>query len=236
MITINVMLFLAMLESAVVFLILWLWWFFKNRKLERQIVALQAQTKPELSSESAPDAQDYIIQELGTTHAQLGVQSETSPELSTAPLTLRAAYLDLEREFAQSQERDSEFWEGARERLTVLLEEFTPPAPAPVAAEPAESINELFAEPDDEVSDDAGTQEHEPQRVKQLIETHVTTITELKDVIEAMVGGQERGPEVVDRVEKLGRASRELAMCVSILEDDNNMLRDRLTKAGILAE
>jgi len=232
MIRIHVLLLLAVLEVAAVFVGLWLWWFFKSRKQAQQIATMGPQTM----LEAAPDAESYIMQELATTHEQMGVQSDTTPELSTAPLTLRAAYLDLEREFAQGQERDSEFWEGARQRLAALLEEFTPAAPvAEVSAEPDEDI---FAEPGGTASaaPEATGEVNEAQRVKQLMESQVSTITELKDVLAAMVGAQERGPEVIEKVDKLGRASRELAMCVSILEDDNNHLRDRLTKAGILVD
>jgi len=233
MIHIHVMLFLATLEVAVVFVILWVWWFFKSRKQTQQIAVLQSQMQTQTQPGAAPDAGDYIVQELGATHTQLGVQSETAPELSTVPLTLRAAYLDLEREFTQSQERDTEFWEGAREKLTALLEEFTPttaPAVAPAVAE-----EEMLAVP---VADASGSAVDvvDAQHVRQLMDKQAYTISELKDALTLMVGDQENGPEVIERVDKLGRASRELAMCVSILEDDNNLLRERLLKAGIIAD
>lgn len=238
MIRINVMLFLAVLELAAVFIGLWLWWFFKSRKQTQQIAVLQAQTKPEsasatVSATEAYDAGSYIIQELGTTHTQLGVQSETAPELSTVPLTLRAAYLDLEREFAQGQERDAEFWDLARERLAALLEEFAP------AAAPAVPEDEMLAVPEEELLAAPGApaiDTVDSQHVKQLMDKQASTITELKDALTAMVGDQENGPEVIEKVDKLGRASRELAMCVSILEEDNNSLRERLLKAGIIAD
>ena len=231
---INVMLFLAVLELAVVFMVMWVWWFLKSRKQAQQIAALQSVAKPADTPDATPAAptterDDYILQELAATHTQLGVQSEAAPELSTIPLTLRAAYLDLEREFAQSQERDPDFWENARERLAALIEEFAP------ATAPAVPEDEMLVAPETDASG-AAVDVVDAQHVKKLVDKQASTITELKDALTLMVGDQENGPEIIERVDKLGRATRELSMCVAILEDDNNLLRERLLSAGIIAD
>lgn len=219
MIRVHALVFVTLLELLVVFAALWLLWFFKARTLNRRLAALHAMPADEPAGQSEGA---YFTKELVATRAQIDMLAKDGPDVPLSGLLLRAAYLDLEREFAQGRQRDATFWTDVQERINALRIAHAPPAPA------SDQVGEQ--------ADGDGSAGDDPQRVKHLLDAQVSTINELKEALAALLGQHGHGAEMIEQVDKLGRTNREMALCVSILEDDNNFLRDKLKAAGIELE
>ncbi len=164
----------------------------------------------------------YFTKELVATRAQIDILAKDGPDVPLAGLLLRAAYLDLERDFAQGRQHDPAFWTNVQERVDALRIAHAPPAPV--------------ADPAGEQAVGGDREGNDSQSAKNLIDAQVSTINELKEALAALLGEHGHGAEMIDQVDKLGRTNREMALCVSILEDDNSFLRDKLKQAGIEME
>ncbi len=218
MIRIHALLFVAVLELCVIFAALWLGWFFKARTLTRrlEVLHIHQSAPPAVAGDGA-----YFTAELVATRAQIDAEVSADPAVPQAPLELRAAYLELERVFAQGQRRDAVFWDQVRQQLGALLEAH---APVPAIADAID--DESSAAPPAE--DGENTLEEQPQ-----VGTQASVLEEFKNALAALLEDQHQNPEMRVHADKLIRCSRELAMCLSVLEDDNGFLREKLKAAGI---
>jgi hypothetical protein len=215
MVHIHVLLLMSLLELLVVFAALWVVWFVKLRALRRHMTGRSSVAAP---PEIGHGAATYLSEEFIATRAYLDTGADDEDAAPSAALVLRAAYLEVEREFAEHGLRDAAFWDALEARLGVL------PLPSATPASAPETTPALIDTED--ASDD-------PQRFQRLIDAQVSTIGDLKEALAALLGEGEAGTDMLTQVDKLGRTNREMAMCVSILEDDNNFLRDKLKKAGV---
>lgn len=211
MLHIHALIFFTVLELLVVFAVLWAVWFFKARKLARQLGAAKARlTAPQTEANAAA----YFAAELQATQAQLDAQRETDPQISAVALSLRSAYLSLERELAQGKQRDADFWQRAQQEISALLTAHSP------TVESLANAGVALVEPADEA---------ESARVKQLFDAQIATISELKEALAAMMAEHPEGEALLGQLDAIGRANREMSMCVSILEDDNAFLRGQIS-------
>jgi hypothetical protein len=220
MIHVHALVFITLLELVVVFAALWLVWFFKVRTLMRRQEVLRSTSSDE---QAAHGDGAYFVKELVATRAQIDILAKDGPDVPLTGLKLRAAYLDIEREFAQGQQRDVAFWTNVQERVDAIRIEHAPVLP-PSAPATYQVIEQVDAD---------ATEAGDPQTVKHLIDTQVSTITELKEALSGVLGQNPRGAEIIAKVEKLGRTNREMSLCVLILEGDNSFLRDKLKEAGV---
>ena len=221
MLRIHALLLVSVLELCVIFAVLWLVWFFKARTLTRRLAALRMHQSapPAVAGDGA-----YFTAELVATRAQIDAGANADPAVPQAPLALRAAYLELERVFAQGQQRDAAFWDQMRQQLGALLD-----AQMPATSDATDESPDAPPVNNDE--------NNEPiLGDKPQVVTQAAVLGEFKNALGALLADQQQNPEMRVHADKLMRCSRELAMCMSILEDDNSFLREKLIAAGILQE
>jgi hypothetical protein len=221
MIRVHALVFVTLLELIVVFAALWLVWFFKVRTLNRRLAALRSTSSDEQAGHGEGA---YFAKELVATRAQIDILAKDGPDVPLTGLTLRAAYLDLEREFAQGRQRDAAFWTNVQERVDALRI-----APAPATSDAADDSPD--APPINNDENNEPILEDKPRAV-----TQAAVLEEFKNALGALLADQQQNPEMRVHADKLMRCSRELAMCMSILEDDNSFLREKLIAAGILQD
>jgi hypothetical protein len=225
MIHVHVLVFISLLEMVVVFAALWLVWFFKVRTLNRRQEALRSASSDE---PSAHGDGAYFVKELVATRAQIDIFAKDGPDVPLTALKLRAAYLDIEREFAQGQQRDVAFWDQMRQQLSALLEEY---APATSQITTSDAIAENLDEPSTADDENDGSPDDKPQPG-----TQASVLEEFRNALGALLADQQQNPDMRVHADRLMRCSRELAMCLSVLEDDNGYLREKLKSAGIMHE
>lgn len=213
MLHIHALIFFTVLELLLVFALLWIMWFYKARRLTRQLETAETRlTEPRTEANAAA----YFAAELQATEARLDHQRDMDSHADTTALALRAAYLSLERELAQGQQRDEDFWQRAQHGSAALLAARTSPPPAePEPEEPAPAA----ANPADAV---------EAARVKQLFDAQIATISELKEALASMMAEHPEWQTLLGQLDTISRTNREMSLCVSILEDDNAFLRGQL--------
>ncbi len=222
MIRVHALVFVTLLELVVVFAALWLVWFFKVRTLNRRLAALRSAPSDE---QAAHGEGAYFAKEIVATRAQIDMLAKDGPDVPLTGLRLRVDYLGLEREFAQGRQRDGEFWIRVQEQVDALRLAHAPPAPLDSvatgsAAQPAE-----------------GDEADELQEDQQPVATRASVLEEFMTALAALLADQQQqSPEMRIHADRLMRCSRELAMCMSILEDDNTFLRDKIKEAGIELE
>jgi hypothetical protein len=218
MIRVHALVFVTLLELIVVFAALWLVWFFKVRTLNRRLAALRSTSSDEQAGHGEGA---YFAKELVATRAQIDILAKDGPDVPLTGLTLRAAYLDLERELAQGRQRDAAFWTSVQERVDALRI-----AHAPATSDATDDSPDALPINNDENNEPI--LEDKPRAV-----TQAAVLEEFKNALGALLADQQQNPEMRVHADKLMRCSRELAMCMSILEDDNSFLREKLIAAGI---
>ncbi len=218
MIRVHALVFVTLLELIVVFAALWLVWFFKVRTLNRRLAALRSTSSDEQAGHGEGA---YFAKELVATRAQIDILAKDGPDVPLTGLTLRAAYLDLERELAQGRQRDAAFWTSVQERVDALRI-----AHAPATSDATDDNPDAPPINNDEHNEPI--LEDKPRAV-----TQAAVLEEFKNALGALLADQQQNPEMRVHADKLMRCSRELAMCMSILEDDNSFLREKLIAAGI---
>jgi hypothetical protein len=218
MIRIHAFVFVALLELLVVFVALWLLWFFKARTLNRRLAALRSTAADEPVDHEAA----YFAKQLAATRAQIDLLAKGGPDVPLSGLRLRLDYLNLEHDFAQNRQRDAEFWIGVQERIDALRIAHAPSAPADTVAA---SVASQAAE---------GDEADDPQKDPPTAATRASVIEEFRTALAALLADQQQqSPEMLVHADRLMRCSRELAMCMSILEDDNTFLREQLKAAVV---
>ncbi len=226
MVHIHVLLLLTVLELCVIFAALWLGWVFKARTLTRRITALRLHQSatPDVQAATADGA--YFTAELVATRAQMDAETGTDPAAPPTPLALRAAYLELERVYAQGQQRDAAFWDQMRQQLGELLEAYTPVSSSSATTD---ATTETPDEPPAAEDENDAPLEDSPQPG-----TQASVLEEFRNALADLLADQQQNPEMRVHADRLMRCSRELAMCLSVLEDDNGYLREKLKDAGIM--
>lgn len=223
MIRVHALVFVTLLELIVVFAALWLGWFLKARTLNRRLAALRAMPAdaPADRGESA-----YFSNELIATRAHIDARTQEDPDAPLTGLMLRAAYLDIERDLAQGQQRDAAFWDRTLLQLGALLEAYAPAASQPDIPAVAENTDETAAADADSMDSPSPDDQAPPG-------TQASVLEEFRNALAELLADQQQNPEMRVHADRLMRCSRELAMCLSVLEDDNGFLREKLKEAGI---
>ena len=150
---------------------------------------------------AAPKASAYLDHELQQTRVRIKAAGDSAV---AAVLKLRADYLGLERECAERPNRDEDFWAALSERLSTLGKPARPATAAELVA--ARSVD-----------------------TRALIESTAKEIESLKDHVAKVVADPEQGSsELLKQIDRVGRVNRELADCVAVLEDENDLLRNQV--------
>ncbi|MHB8347657.1 MAG: hypothetical protein ACYDHM_10840 [Acidiferrobacterales bacterium] len=147
---------------------------------------------------AVPTAVAYLDHELQQTRARLKAAGDSAP----TALKLRAGYLDIERECAGQPDRDESFWAAVSGRLSALEKPAKAAAAQPVAAKSIDT--------------------------RALLESTAKKIESLKEHVVLNVADLEQRSELLRQIDQVGRVNRELADCVAVLEDDNNLLRSEV--------
>jgi hypothetical protein len=205
MITINLVVFLLVLQVLLLAVLLAALAVVKVRRLSARLAARRA----------LPDAALYLATELQRTRERLddmgGAPAGAAPNSNTASrLALRAELLQLEVEWSGQAQHDAEDWGRLDARLHDLLA--LEAAAAPSAAEPPAATP-------------ADTKEVDTKR---LFDEHHVTIEYLKAGIATAVSNPDTSESLQAQLDNLGRTARELTFCVTILEDENQFLRDQV--------
>ena len=154
------------------------------------------------------DIVQYLARELERTSARVrGAQGGSEISLW---LNLRAAVLQLEKEWSLQDDRSEIFWRALAGRLERLVRDH---GLVPLAKPPK-------AQKDDEpgLADVVERQKHSISFLKKYIH----------DVLAQVDRRQELGPAVDKEFERLERTNHELEQCVAVLEDENQFLREQI--------
>ena len=216
MVKISLVVFLLVLQVLLVSVLLAVFALLKVRKLSTRLAAKRAPpAQPPTQATGAPnDVTHYLATELQRTRGRLeglgGAALGAGASASIAGrLALRVELLQMEAEWAGQTGHDDAAWNGLDERLRGLLarDAVAPMSPAPSAASAGGS---------------------DVVETKSLFDEQHTTIEQLKADIAAAVTNSEVTESLQAKLDKLGRTARELTFCVSILEDENQFLRDQV--------
>ncbi len=153
---------------------------------------------------TAPTATAYLDGELTRTRVRLKVAAS---EAAAAALKLRADYLGFERECAELPGRDEAFWAKVSERLSTLVK----PAKTPVA-----------------IADASQLAASKSIDIQALIESNTKEINSLKERVLHVVSDPAQGRALLEQIDRLGHVNRELADCVAVLEDENDLLLNQV--------
>ena len=153
---------------------------------------------------AVPTASVYLDHELQQTRVRIKAAGDSAV---AAVLKLRADYLDLEREYAGRPNRDEDFWTALSGRLSTLGKSAKQATAVQLAA--ARSVD-----------------------TRALIESTAKEIESLKDHVAKVVADPEQGSsELLKQIDRVGRVNRELADCVAVLEDENDLLHNQIQAA-----
>lgn len=215
MISFSLFTLLAVLEGIVVLLIVIgvLVWRLRKARAHDRIAYIDG-------SDAHPTPTLYLESEVAKTRTHL--ESLTADPTQTA-LSLRAALLAVEAELSQSlpEERNREFWQGLADRLGEIVTA-SGYSSGSVAVEAALAPANRVAQ----------TENVEEASVAELVDQQSKTIDYLRNYIQELLDqhGHEPSPEpnIAGKFDELERANKELSGCVSILEDENEFLREQI--------
>lgn len=242
MIQIHLATLLAILQVAIVLVALWLFYFLKARRLQRdrhgpQQVLAEKPVEPQAVAPAGPDPSEYLSAEAEASRARAGAQPGDNDQASAAAsasawLALRADLLQLESLLAKQTERDEVFWESLAGRMSALLASHGLHAatPVPPVAEDVQSSTEsapAFVAPASEELESVPSDEDD-LGIKRLLSEGVETIGGIKTYINRVITDSEPKAEAMHTIDRLGRCYGELAQCVAVLEDENVFLRNQI--------
>lgn len=216
MVKISLVVFLLVLQLLLVAVVLAVFALLKVRRLSARLAALRVAPVPSpIPATGEPkDIAQYLAVELQRTRGRLDNQGGVTPgagaSASTAGrLALRVELLQIEEEWSSQTEHDDAAWSELDERLRRLLAQdaAAPKSPAPSSATVGGS---------------------DVVETKGLFDEQHMTIEQLKADIAAAVSSSDATESLQAKLDKLGRTARELTFCVSILEDENQFLRDQV--------
>lgn len=216
MVEIPVFGFLLILQVIIVFAALAGYWFYRARELARRPrpAAVPAPTvaaaKPAAAT-GGPDLITYLGAEVQRCQARLdGLKAQEPNAKAYTWLSLRIELLRLEQDLAARKEHDDAYWLQVRERLQTML----------AAHAPALAASAAVAQ--------GATAEEDKVNVEQIIKDQDKTLEILLQRVVQDVIDPAKQKELVEHVEKLARANRELSFCVTTLDDENQFLRDQV--------
>ena len=206
MIKISLVVFLLVLQALLVFILLAVFALFRVRRLTARLAANRRPVPPPPIAEAPKDAAQYLATELQRTRQRLESLggSTGADSSSTGRLTLRAELLQMEAEWAGLPEHNDEAWNRMDARMQALLTR----AATASSANPAAKKNEAAT--------------------KQLLDEQLAAIEGLKAAMATAASHPEAGLILQTQFEQLSRTARELTFCVTILEDENQFLRDQV--------
>ena len=216
MVKISLVVFLLVLQLLLVSVLLAVFAMLKVRKLSTRLAAKRAAPAqpPTQATGASNDVTHYLATELQRTRGRLEGLGGATPGAGASAsaagrLALRAELLQMEAEWAGQTEHDAAAWSRLDQRLQGLLAQdaAAPMPPAPSAA-PAGGSDVV--------------------ETKGLFDEQHATIEQLKADIAAAVSSSDATESLQAKLDKLGRTARELTFCVSILEDENQFLRDQV--------
>ena len=175
------------------------------------------------SAEKNPDAGQYLLTEEKLTrnrHAVItsATKLDDHDVAVGAALALRADYLQMEYELNALEERDDAFWQSFDERMRALLNTHIPPK-----IETALEAVPLLPKTSEAKNADA-------EQLKELVGAQVDTIKNLRWRLTEAIGDDLKRQELEQHLNHIERTNKEMASCVSILEDENEFLRKQITE------
>lgn len=174
-------------------------------------------------AEKHPDAGQYLLtEEKLTRNRHAVVTSATNLDdhhvAAGAALALRADYLQMEYELNALEERDDAFWQAFDERMRALLDTHT----LKKAVMVAETAPVLPG------SNQANNEDAE--QFKELIGAQVDTIKNLRWRLTEAISDDLKRQQLEQHVDHIEHTNKEMAGCITILEDENEFLRKQIVE------
>ena len=175
------------------------------------------------NGEKNPDAGQYLLTEGKLTRSRHAVITSAANldyhNLAVgAALALRADFLQLEYELNALEERDDAFWQSFDERMRALLNTHVPPK-----TETALEAVTLLPKTSKAKNEDA-------EQLKELVGAQVDTIKNLRWRLTEAIGDDLKRQELEEHLDHIERTNKEMASCVSILENENEFLREQIVE------
>jgi len=171
------------------------------------------------SAEKNPDAGQYLLTEEKLTRSRHAVITSATNlddhDVATgAALALRADYLQMEYGLNELEERDEAFWQSFDERMRALLDTHTrqKTVTLPLLAKGSEAKNK------------------DAEQLKELVGAQVDTIKNLRWRLTEAIGDDLKRQELEGHIDHIEHTNKEMAGCVSILEDENEFLRNQISE------
>jgi len=203
--------FLALLEAVVVLVAFSGYLLLRLRQISVRIKRLPSTPKSQRLAEprvARVDIVQYLARELERTSARVrGAQSGSDIALW---LNLRAAVLQLEKEWSLQDDRSEIFWRALAGRLERLVRDH--------GLVPLAKLSRTQKDNEPGLVDVVERQKHTIAFLKKYIH----------DVLTQVGRRQELGPAVDKEFERIERTNHELEQCVAVLEDENQFLREQL--------
>ncbi len=175
------------------------------------------------SAEKNPDAGQYLLTEEKLTRNRHAVITSATNlddhEVAVgAALALRADFLQMEYELNALEERDDAFWRSFDNRMRALLDTHTPPK-----TEPALEAVPLLPKSSEAKNADA-------EQLKELVGAQVDTIKNLRWRLTEAISEDLKRQELEQHLDHIEHTNKEMASCVSILENENEFLRNQIVE------
>jgi len=171
------------------------------------------------SAEKNPDAGQYLLTEEKLTRSRHAVVTSATnlddhDVAVGAALALRADYLQMEHELNALEERDDAFWQSFDERMRALLDTHTlqKTVTVPLLPKGSEAKNK------------------DAEQLKELVGAQVDTIKNLRWRLTEAIGDDLKRQELEKHIDHIEHTNKEMASCVSILEDENEFLRNQISE------
>lgn len=176
-----------------------------------------------VSAEKNPDAGQYLLTEEKLTrnrHAAITSATNLDDHVAAAgaALALRADYLQMEHDLNALEARDDAFWLSFDERLRALLDRhalqkaITLLEAAPLLPKSREAKNE------------------DAEQLKELVGAQVDTIKNLRWRLTEAIGDDLKRQEFEAQIDHIEHTNKEMTGCVSILENENEFLRNQIAE------
>ncbi|MCW8899547.1 MAG: hypothetical protein OQK75_06835 [Gammaproteobacteria bacterium] len=214
MITLGQISFVVIIQTIIFLLMLSVFLFFLVRSKNKQIKKLKHASKGEEEHVSASSIEHYLVAEIKLTQSRFDLfykEEDVHDGILAEPdwLLLRKTFLDMEKEFLSSRERDDAFWVGLGDKLKKVLSNSH--------LVKRIKLKDVHEDDDDEIKE-----------MKNLLKSQYDTFDDLCLKLE----GEKSAAEIAELKEKLNiiiRSHTELSQCIYVLEDENKFLRDQIS-------
>lgn len=211
MIQVTLYYVLVLLEAVVVLAAFSGYLLLRLRHASARTKQVRPKSRPQVPFEprvARLDIVQYLARELERTSARVR-HAQPGSDIALW-LDLRAAVLQLEKEWSQQDDRSEIFWRALAGRLERLARDHNLiPVPRP-----------LKERKDDEpgLADVIERQQHTISFLKKYIHDVLTQVGRRKEL----------GPAVDEEFARLEHTNHELQQCVAVLEDENQFLREQI--------